>query len=98
MEAVILTDEELKPLEKRFGFRVRQMGPWNSDGSFGYSSVPIVAVERAAEALQIPDLTLAIPRLRTTLERTKPFIELLETFGTGLIDRIVAAYRVCSHS
>ena len=28
METVVLTDDELKPLEKRFGFCVRQMGPW----------------------------------------------------------------------
>ena len=27
-EAILLTDDELK----RFGPRVRQMGPWNSDG------------------------------------------------------------------
>jgi hypothetical protein len=96
MESVVLTDDELKPLEKRFGFCVRQMGPWNSDGTFSYSSVPIVAVERAAEALRIPDLTVAIPRLKNTPEPTKPFIELLDTFGNSLIEKIVAAYRECS--
>ena len=68
------------------------MGPWNSDGTFGYSSVPIFAVERAAEVLQLPDLTLAIPRLKTAPERTQPFIKLLETFGGALIEKIVAAY------
>ena len=88
-----LTDDELKPLEKRFGFCVRQMGPWSSDGTFGYSSVPIVAVERAAEALQIPDFDPGNPpRLKTMPGRTKSFSELLETFGNALIERIVAAY------
>jgi hypothetical protein len=32
MEAIFLTDDELKRLETRFGPVVRQMGPWNSDG------------------------------------------------------------------
>jgi len=49
-------------------------------------------VERAAEVLQLPDLTLAIPRLKTAPERTQPFIKLLETFGGALIEKIVAAY------
>ena len=53
----------------------------------------MVALKRAAEALQIPDLTLAIPRLKTMPERTKPFIELLDTFGNALVEKIVAAYR-----
>jgi hypothetical protein len=93
MEAIILTDDELKLLEKRFGPSVRHMGPWNSDGTFGYSSVPIVAVEKAAEALQNPNLVVALPGLKGTPGRTKPFVELLETFGTTLIERIVADYR-----
>jgi len=92
MEAIVLTDDELRRLETRFGPVVRQMGPWNSDGVFGYASVPIVAVEKAAEALENPDLLVALPRLRTP-ERTKTFIELLEDFGAILIERIVAAYR-----
>ncbi|MGA3044960.1 MAG: hypothetical protein ABSF54_29640 [Bryobacteraceae bacterium] len=49
MEAIVLTDDELQRLETRFGLVVRQMGTWNSDGVFGYASVPIVAVEKAAE-------------------------------------------------
>jgi len=69
------------------------MGPWNSDGTFGHSNVPIVAVERAAEALENPDLTMALSRLLRKPERARPFIELLETFGPALIERIVAAYR-----
>jgi hypothetical protein len=91
MEAIDLTDDELKRLEKRFGRAVRQMGPWNSDGVFGYASVPIVAVEKAAEALKYPNLIVALPRLRTP-ERTETFMELLENFGSVLVENIVAAY------
>jgi hypothetical protein len=61
-----------------------------SDGTFGYSSVSIVAVEKAAETLQNPDLAVALSRIKCKPERTKPFIELLETFGPVLIERIVA--------
>lgn len=93
MEAIVLSDDELKLLEKRFGPDVRQMGPWNSDGTFGHSSVPIIAVEKAAEALENPNLMVALSRIKQTPEQTKPFIELLETFGPALIERIVAAYR-----
>jgi hypothetical protein len=93
MEAIILTDDELRLFEKRFGPSVRQMGPWNSDGTFGYATVPMVAVEKAAEALQNPNLIVALPRLEQSPGRTKPFIELLETFGTALIEKIVADYR-----
>ena len=92
MEAIFLSDDELKRLEKRFGPVVRQMGPWNSDGVFGYASVPIVAVEKAAETLADPHLLTALPRLRTP-ERTQTFIELLENFGSVLVERIVRAYR-----
>jgi len=92
MEDIVLTDEELRHLESRFGPVVRQMGSWYSDGVFGYASVPLVAAEKAAEALQDPDLLVAIPRLRTP-ERTKTFLELLEDFGSVLVERVVAAYR-----
>lgn len=96
MEGIVVTDDELKRLEKRFGPGVRQMGQWNSDGIFGYSSVPIFVVERAAETLKDQDLDSALSRLRNMKERTKPFVELLEMFGAVLIERIVAAYRECS--
>jgi hypothetical protein len=92
MEAIFLSDDELKRLEKRFGPVVRQMGPWNSDGVFGYASVPIVAVEKAAETLADPNLLTALSRLRAP-ERTQTFIELLENFGSVLVERIVRAYR-----
>jgi hypothetical protein len=92
MEAIILTDDELKRLEIRFGPVVRQMGPWNSDGIFGYASVPIVAVEKAAETLANPNLLTALPRLRTP-EGKRTFVDLLEGFGSVLAERIVDAYR-----
>jgi len=92
MEAIFLTDDELKRLETRFGPVVRQMGPWNSDGTFGYASVPVVAVQKAAETLANPDLLTALPRLRTP-EGTTTFVELLEDFGSVLVERMVDAYR-----
>ena len=92
MEAIFLTDDELKRLETRFGPVVRQMGPWNSDGVFGYASIPLVAVQKAAETLANPNLLTALPRLRTP-ERTKTFIELLEDSDSVLVERIVDAYR-----
>jgi hypothetical protein len=54
MKAIVLPDDVLRHLEKRFGPEVRQMGSWNSDGTFGYSSVSMVAVEKAAKALENP--------------------------------------------
>jgi hypothetical protein len=92
MEAIILTGDELKHLEARFGPAVRQMGPWNSDGVFGYASIPLVAVEKAAETLANPVLLTALPLLRTS-EGTKTFVELLEDFGPVLVERIVHSYR-----
>ena len=93
MEAIVLTDDELKVIERRFGPEVRQMGPWNSDGTFGYSSISVIVVEKAAEALEDPDLITALSCLTQTPEGTRRFIELLETYGPVLITRIVAAYR-----
>src|SRR5271166_6666761 len=93
MEAIVLTDDELKVIEKRFGPEVRQMGPWNSDGTFGYSSVSVIAVEKAAEEFEDPKLTTALSGLKQTPEGSRRFIELLETYGAVLITRIVAAYR-----
>jgi hypothetical protein len=92
MEAIFLTDDELKRLETRFGPVVRQMGPWNSDGIFGYASVPIVAVEKAAETLANPNLLTALPRLRTS-ERTRHSSNCWRTSARSWSRRIVDAYR-----
>jgi hypothetical protein len=96
MQVIVVTDDELKGLEKRFGPAVRHMGPWSSDGTFGYTSIPMVAVEKAAEALENPDLAVALSLLDRTSPRTKSFVELLETFGPALIESIVVAYKECS--
>jgi len=69
------------------------MGPWSSDGTFGYCSVPVAAVEKAVKARRSPISMLALARLKEMPEQTRPFIELLETSGPALIERIVAAYR-----
>ena len=96
MKEVVVTEDDLRRLEKRFGSAVRRMGSWNSDGTFAYTSVPLSAVERAAEDLGNPDVILALSRPKDMLERTAAFIELLHTFGSPLIAAIVAAPRECS--
>ena len=83
----------MKRLEKRFGPDVRQMGSWNSDGVFSYSSVPIVAVEEAAEFMNDPMVAAAVIRLKQAPERTKPFLELVHSAGPALIEKVAAAYR-----
>ena len=93
MEIIILTDDDLNRLEKRFGPDVRHMGPWTSDGVFGYCSVPVTAVAQAAEALEDPNLATPLSQFKSTHERTRTLIELLEKFGAVLLERIVAADR-----
>lgn len=90
---IIVPDDDLKRLEKQFGPSVRQMGSWNSDGVFSYSSVPIVAVEEAAESLNDPIVAEAVLRLKQAPEPTKFFIELVQSFGPALIAKIAAAYQ-----
>ena len=96
MEEIVVTEDDLRRLEKRFGSAVRLMGSWNSDGTFGYASVPLSAVRRAAEDLVNPDVSRALSRLQQMPERTTVFLGLLHTFGSPLIAAIVAAYRECS--
>jgi len=93
MEGIVLTDDELRILEKRFGPGVREMGPWNSDGTFGYCFVSIAVLEKAAESIEDPNRMMALLRLKNAPEPTAPFMALLETFGRSFIERIVAAYR-----
>jgi len=89
----VVSDDELKVLERRFGAAVRLMGSWNSDGVFSYSSVPVAAVERAVERLRDATVANAFYRVKASLEPTRPFVELLEEHGLALIDEIVTAYR-----
>ena len=90
---IIIPDDDLKRLEKRFGPGVRQMGSWNSDGVFSYSCVPIVAVEEAAKSMNDPTIAEAVFRLKQAPERTTPFLELVQSSGPALIEKITAAYR-----
>jgi hypothetical protein len=93
MTEVILTYDQLKHLERSFGSSVWQMGPWNSDGIFGYSSIPLSAVEKAAEALDNLTLIVAVSRLRNSSAPIEAFSELLEVYGVVLIEKIADAYR-----
>jgi hypothetical protein len=94
-QGIDLPDDDLCRLEKRFGPNVRSMGFWNSDGTFGYSNIPLIAVEKAAETLGDQALDDALSRLREMTDRTTLFVELLESFGPRLIERIATAYRDC---
>ena len=93
MEEIVVTEDDLRPLEKRFGSAVRLMGSWNSDGTFFYASVPLSAVRSAAKDLVNPDVIATLFRCNHMPERTTAFLELLNTFGSPLIAAIVAAYR-----
>jgi hypothetical protein len=96
MKGIVVTSDDLNRLERRFGPDVRRMGPWNSDGTFGYTNVSIAAVERAVETLENPDLARALSYLKAHARADQAFIELLETHGRALVEAIVVAYRECS--
>ena len=85
MDDIVVTEDDLRRLEKRFGSAVRLMGSWNSDGTFGYTSVPLSAVRRAAEDLMNPDVIATLSRPKHMPERTSAFLELLNTCGSPLI-------------
>ena len=91
-ELIIIPDEELSRLEQRFSCAVRRMGEWNTDGVFGYCSVPVSAVERVAKESSDPVLLEAASRLRRSGERAKLFLGLLQRFGPTLIEKITTAY------
>jgi hypothetical protein len=95
---IVITDEELKHLEEHFGPDVRQMGPWHSDGVFGYSAVAISTLEQAAQGVGDATLTDALKRLKSNPERIEPFIEIVETFGPDFVEKIVVTYRDQSFS
>ncbi len=90
---IVLSDENLRELERRFGPDVRRMGSWNTDGSFGFCAVPIAVVENAAQAIGSPGLTEAVKSADASEDRAKRFIESLEGFGSKLVQAIVASYR-----
>jgi hypothetical protein len=91
MQAIVLADDDLRRLERQFGPEVRQMGCWNSDGVFGYASIPISAVEQATEDLGTPGLFEAVSRLKSDPAPTNLFLEMVQTYGPGFIVKIKAA-------
>ena len=91
MKSIVLTDDELKILERRVGAGVRKMGPWNSDGTFGYCSISMTDVEKAAESIEDPKLRKVVARLNDASEQSAAFVALLEMSGRVLIEGIAAA-------
>jgi len=98
VKIIDIPDDDLKRLERRFGPDVRHMGPWNSDGVFGYASVSLGVVESAAEAVGLPGLSEAVSRLQEAREPAAAFLELVDAFGPELISRIKAAHSAGSSS
>ncbi len=95
MKTIILPDEQVTGLEKMFGEKVRLMGAWNSDGVYGYLSIPIICIHRAAKALNIPHLMDHVLQVNQEAENGKPelFCKLLDQYGSILIEQITIAYR-----
>src|ERR1035441_1791949 len=98
MKTIVIPEDDLKRLERRFGPDVRHMGPWNSDGVFGYASVSLGVVESAAEAVGQPGLPEAVSRLQEAREPVAAFLELVDAFGPEFISRIKAAHSAASGS
>ena len=98
MKAIVIPEDDLQRLERRFGPDVRRMGPWNSDGVFGYTSISLGALESAAEAVGRPGLPEAVSRLKESREPVTAFLDLVEAFGPALVVEIKAAYSEASLS
>jgi len=96
MKTLVIPEDDLKRLQRRYGPDVRRMGPWNSDGVFGYTSISLGAVESAAEAVGAPGLPEAVSRLQEAREPVAAFMELVEAFGPDLVVKIKAAYSAIS--
>jgi len=92
MQDIVISDEELTRLEKRFGPDIRQMGPWLSDGVFAYISVPIAAVEKAAQLLNDRSVLETVSHLRTSRQWTAGLMDLLQSCP-DLLDRIIFVER-----
>jgi len=92
MNAIVVADDDLRRLEERFGPTVRHIGPWNSDGTFGYCSVPIAALEKAVDVLNEPAVSESLQQLKEASDRTSRFIEMLQNVGLVLIEKLVAVH------
>lgn len=69
------------------------MGQWNSDGTFGYSWLPMEVVEKAAESMDDPAIRIALSRLNSATEPNAAFTALLASFGDCLVEKFVTAYK-----
>jgi hypothetical protein len=92
MRTIVIPEDDLKRIERRYGPDVRLLGPWSSDGVFGYASVSLGAVESAAAGLGQAGLLEAVSRLKEAREPVAAFFDLVEAGGPDLIARIKAAY------
>jgi len=92
MQDIVISDEELTHLENRFGPDVRQIGRWLSDGVFAYVSVPIAAVEKAAELLNDRSVLETVSHLRTSRQLAAALIDLLQSCPE-LLEKIVFVER-----
>src|SRR5690349_16250815 len=90
---IVLPEEQLQKLEKKFGPDVRHMGTWNSDGVFGFCAIPLTVVEKAAEAVGNPRLAPAMDRLKASDNPAEPFLDMVQSFGSVLVHAIAARYR-----
>ena len=96
MKTIVIPEDDLKRIERRYGPDVRRMGPWNSDGVFGYTSISLGTVERVAGDIGQPGLPEAVSRLKDAQGQVAAFVALVEAFGPDLIMKIKAAYSATS--
>jgi hypothetical protein len=87
-DEIVLTDDDLRRLEERFGPAVRLMGSWNSDGVFGFCSIPMAAITTAADVIQDPEFADSVRQLRRIPHPAPLFIDL---FGSAVVDQVLAA-------
>ena len=90
---IVIPEDQLRVLEKKYGPDVRLMGNWNSDGVFGFCSVPFAVIEKAAESVGAKSLSQAVRRLRVAEDRTQPFIDMVRAYGPSLVRQIAVAHR-----
>jgi len=91
MNEIILMDDALTRLEAKHGSMVRHIGSWITDGTFGYCSVDLAAVKRAGDALNDSAVLQYMQQFENSPLCTALFMEMLDKFGTALIEKIVAA-------
>ncbi len=89
---VVLNEDLLSHLETRLGPGVRLMGPWQTDGVFGYIAISFEILQQAADAMDDPNVGAAVAHLNTNPNRTGKFVDLVETVGPALVERIIAAH------